>query len=335
MKTSIKTISLLASAALFTLSSLSAVETDPVGYTTVTIKGGNSISLVGIELLKAPEFTGAVTGAGASTLTVEGSDFDALLDAETSYFIDVVSGDNAGVNARLLSWSGDTLTLSDNLSPAIVVNSDIVEIIPLPTLSELFGVSGEVIEGGTALSADLILMSSPESEGLVRVFYSNGNFLDPTPGWRQVGDSGDKGNLPIYFSDGLFVFKKSAGDVDLVLSGEVKMTSSSVVLEDGYLPYSTIFPSGTTLGNSGLFDSENPENSLAGGTVFTADLILLDSDGDGQTERYFYSSGNFLDPTPGWRQVGASGDKSGVPLPSAFAVFNRNGAVSVARSPAY
>jgi len=75
MKTPIKTISLLASAALLSLSSLSAVETDPVGYKTVTIKGGGSLSLVGVELLNTSEFTGEFTSVGASTVTVEGVDF--------------------------------------------------------------------------------------------------------------------------------------------------------------------------------------------------------------------------------------------------------------------
>jgi hypothetical protein len=178
-------------------------------------------------------------------------------------------------------------------------------------------------------------MPDPESSGLIRIYYSNGNFADPTPGWRQVGSSADKGNLPVYFSDGLFIFKKSEGDVSLVLTGNVKMTPTAVVLEEGYVPYSTIFPSGTTLANSGLYDAEDLANSITPGSFLTADLVLFDSDGDGQTERYYYSSGNFADPTPGWRQVGSSGDKGSVTLPSAFAVFNRNEAISVSRIPAY
>lgn len=309
-----------------------AVTTDPVGYKTVTIKGDDRLNLIGLEFLTAPAFTGVVTSVGENTLSFSGVDFDSTLESNVSYFLDVTSEGNEGLNTTVVSWSGNTVTLGDDLSSLLVADVDSVQIHSLPTIGEVFGVGGDVLEGGSSTLADLILMPNPDGSGLNRYYYSSGGFAGV--GWRQVGASGDKSNTPIYFSDGLYIYKRSAGDVEITVSGNVKMTSSSVVIEEGFTPFSTIFPSGTTLGNSGLYDAENIANSLSAGSATTADLVLTDSDGDGVIERYYYSSGGFAGA--GWRQAGGSGDKADVPLSSGFAIFRRSSeAVSVSRSPAY
>ena len=243
----------------------------------------------------------------------------------------MISGSDAGANTLILSWSGDTLTLGDDLTSAIVTDTDQFRLHSLPTIGDIFGIGGDVIVGGSATTADLILLPNPAGTGLIRIYYSTGGFTGI--GWRQVGSSGDKSNLPIYFTDGLYVLKKSAGDSQIVVSGSVKVTPTKVIIEDGYLPYSTIFPSATTLFNSGLYDSNNLASSITAGSATTADLVFTDTDGDGILERYYYSSGGFSGT--GWRQVGASGDKSDVTLSSSFAVFNQNGPVLVSRQPAY
>lgn len=337
MKTTLKTITLLASAALFTLTSLSAVETDPVGYKTVTIKGNEGLTLLGVDFLKTPDYLGTFSGVSSNTITVSSVNFDALLDAGESYFVNVKSSqgtDAVGLNTSILSWEGSIITLLDDLSSVITVDSDVISIHSLPTIEDLFG-NGEniILQSGTALNADLIFVSDPDSQSLLRVYYSTGGFAGI--GWRAIGKgSQDYSNFPIYYSDGLLIFKKSAGDVDLTISGNVQMSATSTVIEEGYAPFNVIYPSGTTLGNSGLYDSENPTQSIAAGTATTADLVFLDSDEDGQLERYYYSTGGFAGA--GWRQIGGgSADMTTVSIASGFSVFNRNGAITVKRTAAY
>lgn len=332
MKHTLKTFLLLTASVLFAFNPLAAVETAPVGYKTVTIKGDGSLNLVGIEFLEAAAFVGSVSSVSGNSISVSGQDFDTLLETGENYFIEIANGSNEGVNTLISGWSADSITTADDISSVLSPDSETVNIHRLRTVGEVFGVGGDVLEGGSALTGDLILMPNPDGAGLVRLYYSTGGFTGT--GWRQVGESGDKANTPIYFSDGLYIFKRSAGNVDVQFSGTVKMTSSSVVIDEGFVPYSTVFPSGTTLASSGLFDESNPSQSLNGGSAITADLVFTDSDGDGAIERYYYSSGGFTGT--GWRQVGGSGDKSDVELSSGFAVFRRgSGAIAVNRVPSY
>ncbi len=334
MRTSTKTLSLLAGVALFSLSTLSAVETDPVGYKTVTIKGNSGLTMMGFEFLETPAYSGQFTSSGTNTITVSGADFDTLLEAGKSYFLDLVASqtpENVGLNSAIVSWNGATLTLADDLSSVAASNSDVIRIHELPTIGSIFGVGGDVIEGGTALQADLIFLPDPDTGVLSRYYYSNGGFAGV--GWRKVGSSVDRANTPIYFSDGVLIFKKSAGDVDYIQSGSVKVVATQVVSEEGYSTYSAIYPSGTTLGNSGLYDAGSPSKSIKAGSVLTADLIYVDSDKDGSLETYYYSTGGFAGV--GWRTIGSSIDKSDVPLDSGFSILNRGGSVSFTRNPSY
>jgi hypothetical protein len=334
MKTSIKTISLLASAVIFTLSSLSAVSTDPVGYKTVTIVGNNGLTPLGIELLSAPSFTGTITGVDLSAVVVAGADFDSLLDSATSYFLEVISSptsSNIGLNTAISGWSGNELMLTDDISAVIGIGTDIVRVTGLPTISSIFGDGGDVIQGGTALQADLIFLPDPLTGQLVAHYYSTGGFAGI--GWREIGSNEDKASKPIYFSDAILVFKRSSGDVDLVQSGSVKMNTTRVVSEQGYSAHSVLYPSGTTLGNSGLYDPDSPENSISVGSALTADLIFLDADRDGRLEPYYYSTGGFAGV--GWRSIGSSADKASTPMNSGVTLLNRNRAFSLILSPSY
>lgn len=333
MKLLIKSIAPLAAALAVPFSVNATVETDPVGYKNVVVRGDGGLNLIGIEFLEPAVFSGPVSGVGTNTVIADTS-FDTILEGSQSYFLDIVespSPEKVGVNTTVVAWSGNELTIGDDLDGFLTPSSDRISIHRLPTIAEVFGDGGDVLEGGSSTQADLVLIPNPDGSGLNRYYYSTGGFTGV--GWRQVGASGDKGNTPIYFSDGIYIFKRSSGDAELTFSGSVKTTGSNVAVEEGFTPFSTIFPSGTTLGNSGLFDADNPSNSLASGSATTADLVLVDSDGDGSLERYYYSSGGFTGT--GWRQVGSSGDKSNVELASGFAIFKRSGSVSLERTPSY
>jgi len=303
-----------------------------VGYKTVTIKGDNGLTLLGIEFLETPVYSGPFSSLGTNTMTVSGEDFDALLDENASYFVDVVSGDNEGLNTSIANWSGDTLTLGDDLSAFSFSPNDTVRVHRLRTIGEIFGVGGDVLEGGTALQADLVFLPDPLTGELTRYYYSTGGLAGV--GWRKLGSPDDMAETPVYFSDGMLVFKKSAGDAEIVVSGSVKVSSTQTVISDGYSAYSTVFPSGTTLGNSGLHDPDKPSQGISPGGALTADLVLFDSDDDGSLESYYFSTGGLAGV--GWRRIGSPDDMSGVELDTAFTVFRRSGgAVSVERNPSF
>ena len=69
MKASLKTISLFASAALSTLTSLSAVETDPVGYITINSTDGDDV-VASPQLLRPATVSGSPSDVTSGQLTI-------------------------------------------------------------------------------------------------------------------------------------------------------------------------------------------------------------------------------------------------------------------------
>lgn len=129
MKTSIKTISLLASAALFTLNSFANVQTDPVGYTTIVVPDGGSI--LAPSLYQEPVYSGVVDG-------VDGQDIDLpnLPSLSGSLFLHVTSSDNAlGQVRTITAVDGGTASVESLI--AGLANGDTVSIRPHFLLSDL------------------------------------------------------------------------------------------------------------------------------------------------------------------------------------------------------
>lgn len=311
-----------------------AVFTEIVGYKTETIRGDGALSYIGINLLANPIYDGSVTAAVENTLHVSGVDFSELLDPTGHYFVDIIAADNesaVGHNTGILHWSDSTLTLADDLSDLLADGTVRIRIHRLPTIGEIFGQGGDVLSGGTLNNADMIYLPNPNGSEVIALYYSQSPMFGT--GWRQVGEVGDKSDTPIYFTDGLYIHKRSPGNASLEFSGLVKTTRAVVVVEEGFVPYSSVFPGGSTLGNSGLYNPETPQQSLRAGTATAADSILMDTDGDGEPEMYYYSSSPMFGI--GWRKVGEVGDKSDTPLTSAFVIINRNGTTSIVLDPAY
>lgn len=311
---------------------LTAVTTDPVGAKKITIPG-NALTFIGFEFVEPAEYVGAVSAVGTNTVTVTGIDFDTLLSGTDSYFFEISTGDNAGLNTSIVSWDGSILTVADDLDGLLVADSDRVAIHPLLTIQDVFGDEQTVLAGGSTTTSDLIFMANPNGPGVITVYYSTGGFAGI--GWRVIGQgSSDASGLPIYFSDGLYIFKKSVGDSELIIAGSVKMTPSVVTVQEGFTPFNTIYPVGTTLETSGLYDSSNLANSIAAGSSTTADLVYIDSDGDGAIETYYYSSGGFAGI--GWRQIGAGAvDKKDTSFESGFGILRRSGSVEIERPVAF
>lgn len=310
------------------------VFSEAVGYKTQHIRGGGAVTFIGLDLLEAPVFEGTLSVADGDTVTAAGTDFGLLLEDGVHYFLDVVyagSDEALGLNTSIVSWQGDTLLLGDAIAAVLTPGVDRVRIHRLPTVGEVFGKGGDVISGGTAVTADVLFMPDPQGGEAIMLYYSVSPMVGV--GWRQVGKPGDMADMPIYFSDGLYIHKSSAGNVMLTQAGMVKQSRAVVVVEEGLNTFSAIFPGGTTLGNSALHDPARPQHSLSAGTAATADTVLLDADGDGEQEVYYYSSGGMQGS--GWRQIGKPGDMSNVPLESAFGVLRNGAAITLLRDPSF
>ena len=198
-----KTLSLLAVASLFFFSSLSAVETDPVGYTTISGNAGGYV--VTLPLVNSPVFEGAVNAEGTTVLS-----FDSAVPTLTgANYVQVMSGTLVGTIADIASSDSSSVTLSTSLA---VASGDVVSIREHTTIEDL----GTTFTGGTSVTVY-------NSDGTTNSATYVSNFLGSFWG----GDF----TTPIYPGEGVVII--STGPFEIVNAGAVAVDPVSFSAASG------------------------------------------------------------------------------------------------------
>jgi uncharacterized protein (TIGR02597 family) len=310
------------------------VISEPSGYTTLNLPAGAS-TFVGLNLVPPTAYAGTFDVVATDvtrrtiTLTAAGTGLADNQFNTVPHFIEITTpGSHQGVNTMIVGTytSGNCVVVQDSL-PADIVNGGTVTIRRLWTLSSVFGNTNQAgLTGGiSSNSADLIRVPNLAS-GYDQYFYSTGGFTGV--GWRQIGaGSANKANVPLYFSDGFYIFNRGAAK-SVTVTGSIKTGPTQVMIETGNNYLANLCPVqsdasslGRTLGNSGLY--AGAAGGLTGATsAENADLLLLPN-GTGYIQ-YFYSTGGFTGV--GWRKIGAgSTDQSSTPLPEGCFIVYRKG----------
>ena len=334
-----KTLSFLTGASLFTLSSLFAVETDPVGYVTNTINGSpdgsataftalsmsleNPVSASG-TLSEAPD-SAVATNSSASYTPNEFAGTDASGNA--THYLQFVSN---GLIVDIIANDATTITTGTDLS-GLADSGDSYVVKEHVTIADIFGASNEagLTAGSSFATSDLVYIMSSDGSGAFATYFVQD---DPTPfglfggdGWRQVGAANnvDQSNVVIGPDDGLIVARSAAGDIDIVVSGSVNVIDHQRDLPNGFSMVSYPYPVDVTLDESNIYTSDN--GYVSGSSFATSDLVYM-LGSDGQYTTYYRQD----DPTPfglfggdGWRQVGAanSEDKGSTVIPAGSAII--------------
>ncbi|EIP99995.1 CBM6-containing protein,putative carbohydrate-binding protein [Opitutaceae bacterium TAV1] len=304
--------------------------TTPQGVTTLRLPGDGATGVIGINLIAKPAYTGPVSAVDANTVTVDTVDLDRRMDAGRAYALLVTGGSHAGVHTRITGRDGSVLTLADDFTGRLTPGEDTIRITELPTLLDLFGVGGEVLTGGPAATADLVMVrDSTGSDEPLSLYYATGG-INGT-GWRAAGKgSQDFGSYPIYFTDGVSVLKRSPGPAGIELTGSVQEARVHLVVEEGFVAYATVFAAGVTLGTSDFYQADRPDRSIRAGTAASADHIHFDADGDGILETWYYANGGLNGV--GWRRVGGgSAPCDSVEVPSGFFILRKSPPVTIER----
>lgn len=342
MKASHSTISLFASAALFTFTSLSAVETDPVGYVTETIKA-QTFNLFGLNLSSPIVTSGSLESASGTTLTDAHADFTSTLAGGSEYFIKITSGDSElGLNTGVIAGSATTLTTDDDISSVISAGTT-YEIRKVLTVADIFGSNNSVeLKGATAgdrSNADIIWIPDGLG-GYTRVYYNATarTFPPLSVGWKTTsGADANAASTPIYFTSGVLIqVQRTAFDLneagvdsedlttkDIVIAGSVQLENTQMILEPGFNFISRVFPGDITLGES---DLEFDIAQAAAGDLSNADIIWV-PDGAGGYSRYYYNGTARIFPplSIGWKRTSAGdSDVSGATISSGF-IIERKG----------
>jgi uncharacterized protein (TIGR02597 family) len=309
--------------------------TDPVGYNTITVAGnggsGVKYSYLAVNLLNSAVFVGQIDGG---LKAAAGSFTSGQFNQGTTYakfYVEVMSGANAGSQADIVSNTTDTLTVVGNAEFQATIGSGAsVSIRKHRTLADVFGGSSAsatatdvlLAPGGTLSAADNVMLYEG---GNYKSYYYSSNTL--RAGWRDSGGilSTDR---PIYQNQGVIIARKSNSDVVAVVVGVVKTGLSLIDLDAGYTLVSLPAPADATLpsifgGISGSASATDVKIAK-GGTLSAADNILVVSP-TGSIDTYYYSSNTLR---PGWRN--SSGDvASSATISGSAAVFIKKAAATV------
>lgn len=288
MKIPSKTISLLATAALFTLSSLSAVETDPVGYVTITIDGDNKYNFISIPLVGSVVASGQATSAGATSIDVSGAQW--AVDEFAGSYVEITSagegsnGGGEGLMLDILSNTSTQLVLADDISSYSLEGSETFVIRNHETLSTIFGASNSAgfLGGATAGASDEIKLWNPSIQGFDSYFYSTAFSR-----WAPSADpfNGDASDEVLYPDHGVVILRKDTGTKDIVVAGSVKLNASKVNVYPGLNFYDNMKPTDVALGATGW------ESDLTGGaTGGAADEIGIWDSSTQLVTYYFFST---------------------------------------------
>jgi hypothetical protein len=301
MKIPSKTISLLATAALFTFSSLSAVETDPVGYVSTDIVSG--YNPIGVTFIKPAVFSGSVTSTTTNSITLSSSP---VLGSGT-YYLEVItsSADVVGERIDIASAAGNVLTLDSaaahnttNDASLIAANSTIQirEHFTIGDFDSLIASEVNSDDSFASAGSDLILLYI-DGEG----FKTHLNYLDEW--YENFGDFNVATDKVIAPGNGFFFFRNpgagTPSEFTVVFSGTVRMNNYIQKLTAGYQFVANGYPisaSPNDFSYSDVLEASNNFDAAESDLILTWNgslkTHLLYDDGAG-SKNWYENFGNF------------------------------------------
>jgi len=303
----------------------STAYTKPSGFVTHTLKAGQ-FNLIGLTLQESVIVTGDFTEVSGSALTDSNVDFDTVLTSGDTYVLEITNAGSNNLNGmaqEFSAWAGNDITLTSGISGLAI--GDTYQIRRVPTISDIFGANNaaglQASSNFAPAEADVIYVS--QGSAFLKYYYSDNAALT---GWFDSAGQ-PSGDAPLTYLDSLLILRRGSTDLSVVFTGTVKTITSSLSLEGASYNYvSTVFPVGSTLGNSGL------QNGLTATPNFVpteADWVYI-PDGSGGYDIYFYST---LPGAIGWFKKAGATDATNVELTSGVIIYRRGSATGVKINP--
>jgi uncharacterized protein (TIGR02597 family) len=314
------------------------VYTDPVGFITLTALGTQNtpganpyLTQLGLGMTQVPTSRGNATAGAAFQVNVNASltagQFNKTADGNFAYFIEITSGSNAGLMDDIVSNDTVSVYTADDLTSYLGAGTT-YKIYPHWTIGTVFGPANQAgfLGGSSAGAADNINVWNPNTQSYSVYYFKTGG-LGGT-GWRSASSTTiNTTNIVLYIDQGLFIARRTTGDVTNKLVGAVKLgTTISPVVTNGSTFAANVFPAGQPFGTSTLYTG-SPATGLAGGSsAGAADNVDVWNPATQSYIVYYYKTGG-LGGT-GWRS-GASttidASTNAIPLGSVGLIVRRAG----------
>lgn len=329
-----KILSSLAVASLLSFSSLSAVETDPVGYLTFTAADAADTKF-GLPMEQAAVLSTSVdsVASGAVTVSVDAS------AASDSHYLQFSDGALAGQWFQVSTSSATSITVAEDLEALGAAAGDTFRVIPFWTLSTLFGTDFPVSTDPFTPVAE-ILGNDVTGIGINKAPASNYAYHDGSSGfvaagWFDVSNAfgGTVDDHKLSPDTFITIRNQSGSEYSLVLAGAVPTLPLSIgVVADASSPNDNLvynpYPADIQLSLSSLIDvvdvSTDPFSPLTEVVVYESFTGLNPA----PTANYAYHDGSSGFVAAGWFNVSNAfgGTQDTVTIPQGGAFIIRKGA---------
>jgi hypothetical protein len=268
----------------------------PSGYVTTSLQVG--FNLIGLNLQTPSLSTGKFETVTSTTLT--DSDVTNFLPTSgRTYVLEITSGTIQGsiFEVPAANIANNEITIATDPASDLVAlgltTDDTYNLRIAPTLEEIF-TTVPLLQGGilhaaaTSGAADNIWLPNGNG-GYIQYYLRSG----ATPAFREVVSNTVSPNVPIIYTDGFFVQKKTSTAASLTITGDVKTVGTNSVITQGFNPVNLVAPVGLNLFNAGLEDDLKP-----GANSGVADIVWVQQS-NLTYKQYFRRSG----ATQTWRDV--------------------------------
>jgi uncharacterized protein (TIGR02597 family) len=219
---------LLAIASLISFSSLSAVETNPVGYLTFTAADAVDTKF-GLPMEQAAVLATTVDSLVSGTITVSAD----ASSTSGAHYLQFSDGTLAGQWFQVSSSTAGSITVAEDLEALGAAANDNFRVIPFWTLSTLFGtdfpVSTDIFTPVAQVLGNNVLSVGVNKAPNSNYAYHDGSGFIIGAGWFDVnspfaGSADDQILAPNTF---ITIRNQSGSDVSLVLAGAVPTVALS------------------------------------------------------------------------------------------------------------
>lgn len=291
-------------AAGFSANAQTTATTDPVGFTTVTVRGkttaAKAFSTVVIPMERADAYVGSCAGA---TFSLDGSSRTVITFASNlfttnqftgtgnQHYLRLTSDANNGDFSTIVANTANSITLADNFN-AVLTTSSTFSITPYWTLSTAFPSGGGLNAGTSAAAADTVTIYNANFTGTI-YFYSSTNSR-----WQNNLTAANDVIIPP--GSGLGIERKQSTSVGLVFPGSVPLGWSAVDINgstSGTATKNTLVGSAyplasKTLSALGLYTGSSSTGLQGGTSAAAADTLTIYNPSTGVGTIYFYSTTN-------------------------------------------
>jgi uncharacterized protein (TIGR02597 family) len=211
------------------LSSLSALTTDPLGFVSYDVNA-NADRRIGVPLNQAPSFVGSVASVTSGTVTVSTTVPDVTTEA---HYLWVTSGSLLGKWYEVTGSDSSTVTVAEDLETNGLIAADTFKVVPFWTLDTLFPNGGDIPASsdvfnpvGYLLTNDVSSVGTNLIAGSVFIYHDGSQ---GPAGWYDVDNlgSGTVGSTVITPESFVTIRNETISTVSVTFSGVVPRHSVS------------------------------------------------------------------------------------------------------------